>query len=163
MKSKFILFFLVVFAISISNAQKVNIADFEQAFQQDWVGSLTYKNYSDGKMVSIPCNLSVNQLDDKSFAVNYSYPDEPKANSKGKIVIKKKGGALGKGKIIQNELKDDGTRIIKTKSKGKDNNKKANIIRTYSLSPRVLTIKKEVNYIGETEKNLVRNIYEFKR
>ncbi|MDH3698805.1 MAG: hypothetical protein OEQ81_09080 [Flavobacteriaceae bacterium] len=129
----------------------------------EWEGSLTYMDYSSNKPYSMPANVSVtpgkniNQL-----SLYFTYPKEPKANSKDNISITKDGKALNKKALKSNQTMPDGQVLITTDYIGKDNNKKTNIRNLYSIGKEQFVIGKEVKF-GNTDKWLKRNEYSFIR
>ena len=140
---------------------KVTGKDLKSVISDAWKGELTYANYSDGRMVSIPCNLKITQLSDNKFSFEYIYPDEPKANNKQKIHLKKDGQLLGDQQVVSKE-KSGNQLIIKTIKEGKDNGEKALFFYTYTLSEEAFSMKKEYQTTGSDVVNF-RNEYVFKK
>jgi hypothetical protein len=92
----------------------------------------------------------------------YRYPNEPKANSKGKIKISDQGKKLNNESVISREVLADGSVQITTSYNGKDNNKEAIMKGVYILGKTICVIRKEVKYVN-SDKWLKRNEYSFQR
>lgn len=129
----------------------------------EWTGSLTYIDYSSNNPYTMPANLSASQGKDKhQLSLMYTYPNEPKANSKGRIKITEGGKKLNNETVVSREVLDDGSVQITTSYKGKDNNKEAMIKGVYILGKNICVIRKEVKYVN-SDKWLKRNEYSFQR
>jgi hypothetical protein len=117
--------------LSNFNAQtKIEISDFKVLNNTNWKGTLTFKNYSDGKQVTLKKTLSILVTKNK-IITKIKFPNEPKANSKKIIKIKRKGTYFGNEKVIKKEVVENGIIKITASYKGNDNNKKANINNIY--------------------------------
>ena len=161
MKSIFTLI-ISIFILSTLNAQtKIEISDFKILKNTNWQGTLTYKNYSDGKEVTLAATLKI-LLKKNKIITEISFPKEPEANSKRTIKIKRSGTYLGREKVINREILQDGFIKITTLFKGKDNNKKAKIRQTYLFNKDYFSITKEVEYLDSGEK-ILRNKQNYKR
>lgn len=121
-------------------------------------------DYRTNKKVSIPSNLSVRQSseDKLSWAFEYQYPDEPKANNKDIVTISKDGRTIDGETVIERTNLSGNVLKIVTEKSGSDNDKKAMFRYTYLIGSKSFTIKKEVRYEGATE-FLERNQYLWKR
>jgi len=129
----------------------------------DWTGSLTYMDYSSNKPYTMPSNLLVKQgSNEYQIILQFSYPNEPKANSKEKISIAKDGKQLNKNMVKSRQEMSVGLVKITTENQGKDNNKKALIRNTYLLGTNQFIISKEVKF-ENSEEWLKRNEYSFER
>ena len=94
----------------------------------------------------MPANLEVKPgKNSRELILHRIYPNEPKANGKGKIKISEDGLMLNKEAVVAKEVLTDGIKII-TEYSGKDNNQKAQIRNTYILQARSLVIRKEVQF-----------------
>ena len=140
----------------------VTMEDISSAIGE-WTGTLTYMNYSDGTPFSMPAKATIsigknsNELD-----LYYVYPNEPHANSSGKLRITKNGHQFNGHKVVSKSIMPDGQLQIVTEHNGKDNKQKATINNIYTLSVNQLIISKKVTYkkSGET---IIRNEYRFER
>ena len=129
----------------------------------DWTGSLTYIDYSSNKPYSMPADLTVEEgKNEFQFILNYSYPNEPHANSKGKFEITEDGTWINKNDIVSIERTENDGLIVKTEHSGKDNKKKAIIRNIYIISEDKFVISKEVKFEDSSEW-LKRNEYSFTR
>ena len=129
----------------------------------DWTGSLTYIDYSSNKPYTMPADVSVKQDKNKNkLTLNFKYPNEPNANSKGQISISKKGDKINKEIVVsKQELSNEQLEII-TEYNGKDNKKKALIRNKYILGSNQFVIRKEVRFENSNEW-IMRNEYSFER
>ena len=157
----FLLFFLSPLCL-LAQTESVSLNEEEFKILENvvWKGELTYRNYSDDKMVSIPVFLRVNKTKTNTWELEFTYPNEPKANSKSTFRLKKAGTFLNKQEIISKEKKEDGSLQFVTSKKGKDNNKPAEIQITYSVSENSFWYEKKVKPNGESE-FAFRNKYSF--
>ena len=158
-----ILSFLVLCILVASSSfgqTRVTISDFKNLDNSKWSGSLMYINYGDEKEVTLRTTMQI-LLEGNKILMNIQYPDEPKANSRESIKIKKNGTYLDDEEIIEKNM-EMGTMKMVTKYRGKDNNKPALIYKTYSISENEYTVEKKVDYLN-TEQKILRNRYHYKR
>ena len=157
---------LIVFALLFSldtYGQNTITPDDLNVLKGEWTGNLTYIDYSSNKPFTMPANLIVKQGKNKNQLLLFiSYPNEPNANSKDKIMISKNGSLLNKIEVISRKrMSNDQIQII-TEYSGKDNDKNALIKNVYILGKNQFVIRKEVKF--ENSKDwLVRNEYEYIR
>jgi len=148
--------------LSTVNAQtKIEISDFEILNNSKWIGTLMYKNYSDGKEVTLQTTMTI-YLKKNSVITEIKFPAEPKANSNNSVKIRKKGTYFGDEKVIKKEYLKNGIIKIITFYIGNDNGKKAKMYNTYLFNKNSFSITKEVEYIDSKEK-LIRNKQTYKR
>lgn len=158
-----ILSFLILFVLvglSSFGQTRVTISDFENLDNSQWQGSLMYINYGDEKEVTLRTTMQI-WLEGNKILMNIQYPDEPKANSRESVKIKKNGTYLDDEEIIDKKL-EMGAMTLVTKYHGKDNNKPAVIYKTYTISENEYTVEKKVDYLN-TEQKILRNRYRYKR
>ncbi len=128
----------------------------------DWTGSLTYIDYQSNEPYTMPANLQVKPGKNESELVLHNiYPNEPKANGKGKFKITAGGQKLNNEAVTAKEILSDGVKIV-TEYQGKDNNQKALIRNTYVLRSSSLIIRKEVRF-GDSSQWLKRNEFAYTR
>lgn len=151
-----------VFVLSPS-AQTVSIlpADIKVLEGEEWVGALTYTDYKSGKPTSIKSNVRFTMEKDRTWLAEYTYPDEPKANSRAGIVLSLDGSLFNDQKVIAKGTKGDILKIVTTKD-GTDNDKPAIFRYTYNISKETFSIRKEVKLDG-TDKYFERNKYSWTR
>jgi len=149
-------FFLIVF--NLTAQETIKLSDFEMLDNTSWKGSLTYKDYQSGELVKIDATMQITLENEKinSF-MQYTY--EPNKNYKSSVKIKKNGTYYGDEKIVSNTYENN-TRIIITMYKGRDNNKKATIYKTYKFNNNTFSVTKEVVF-KKTKERLTRNTYTF--
>jgi len=160
----------LVFSFGILAAQENSTEQEYSVTKQDidkliggWTGMLTYVDYSSKKQYSMPCNLKING-NERKLKLSYSYPNEPNANSKGKIKVSKDGSTINKKKIVSKTVDSANNVEIKVEHLGKDGNegKNALIRETYKIGMEYFVIRKEVKFEG-TSNWMIRNEYDFKR
>lgn len=158
------LFIVIACLFSINNQAQnsVTSADLEPLLGE-WKGTLTYVDYSSNKPYTMPAYLTASQgKSENQVSLMYRYPNEPKANSKGKIKISDQGKKLNNESVISREVLADGSVQITTSYNGKDNNKEAIMKGVYILGKTICVIRKEVKYVN-SDKWLKRNEYSFQR
>lgn len=161
MKNTIGLLFALLFAACVVSGQAVAGKDLKMLEGAAWTGSLTYLDYGSGKKTTIKSDLRVVKKSDGVWTFEYTYPDEPKANGNSDVSLSADGKTFNGQSVIARE-KDRGTlRIVATKE-GEDNKKKALFRYTYLLTKKTFTIRKDVQYVGETEW-FERNTYSWTR
>ena len=161
MKNLLGLLFVLLSLSSAVSAQSISEKDLKALEGGPWVGTLTYLDYGSGKKTEIKSNLNVVKKSDGVWTFEYIYPDEPKANGSSEIAIGDSGKTFN-GQAVKSKALRDGTLQIVTTKDGDDNKKKAVFRYTYSITPKTFSIRKEVQYVGETEW-FERNVYSWTR
>lgn len=130
-----------------------------------WKGSLTYLDYTSNKPFSMPANIIVKDFKtNNNIICSFIYPEEPGANAPDTIFITKNGRYLNNEEIkTKKKFKRDSLEIL-TETEGIDgnDNKAAKIRHTYTLGRNTYSIKKEVQFIGQSQW-IIRNEYKFIR
>lgn len=149
---------------SNSARNKIELQDIQNLIGE-WKGTLTYMDYSSNKPYSMPCEVEIkSKRKNRKLILKYNYPNEPKANNKGKLKISKGRKKLN-GKLIVSRSKTmDGNIQITTEYNGKNGNenKKALIRNVYIIGVNKFVIRKEVQFEGSKEW-IRRNEYDFKK
>lgn len=129
-----------------------------------WMGTLTYLDYRSNKKVSIPSNLTVTQSagDESSWAFEYEYPEEPKANGKQTLKLSDDGAVFDGETVVERAGLDGGGFRLVTVKRGRDNDKEALFRFTYTFEGKTFSIKKEVRPEGAAD-FFERNTYSWKR
>lgn len=140
---------------------KVSGQDFF-AIDGEWVGTLTYTDYSSGMPIEIAANVNVTRVSDNGIDYTISYPDEPWEDSESTTTISKDGRLLGGQVVSERTTAEDGTLIVTTRYRGEDDNRPADIRQTYGLSETTFYIRKDVKF-DDSDTFLLRNIYAFTR
>lgn len=143
---------------------KTSAKDFQQ-ITGNWQGSLTYLDYSTNKPYTMPANVEVRQIaNTNSFIFSNTYPKETNANSADTVVILANGKYIGKELVVSRKHLSKNSIEIITEEAGTDgnDNKPATFKHTYSFSTTTLTIRKDVQFKGET-KWINRHVYSYKR
>ena len=143
---------------------KVKSRDLQILMGAQWIGTLTYLDYSRNKPVSIPSKLTVTQSkgDKLSWVFEYQYPDEPKANSEETVTISKDGKTIGGETVVERTKLAGNTLRIVTEKNGMDDNKKSLFRHTYLINANNFSIRKEVRFEGTAE-FFERNQYSWRR
>ena len=158
MKTLATLFILFISTITVAQST-IQLSDYDILHNTEWKGTLTYKDYTSGKLQDVETLLQVEIKGDKIISdIQYTY--EPKKNNRSKVKISEDGLFYGNEKVVSNTF-ENGVRTIKTTFQGKDNNIKATFYKTYTFSSTEFQIKKEVQY--EDGEPFTRNIYNFKK
>ena len=156
-KSSALTFFIVLFALAASlDIHAQDIGDSDRVLRSDlssmigsWQGTLTYKNYRDGQLVSIKADLEVEEgRKPMQLLASNVYPDEPNANGNYKITVTKNGSLWNKNEVISRTKSADGTITIKVIFTGRDDSRPAVIRNTYVVTDESLTVRKEVKFDG---------------
>jgi hypothetical protein len=161
MKNTITLMFTVLFLSCVVSAQSISGKDLKALEGGTWVGTLTYLDYGSGKKTEIKSNLNVVKKSDDVWTFDYIYPEEPKANGSSEYALTD-GGKAFNGQAVASKKRRDGTLEIVTTKDGDDNKKKAVFRFTYLITPKSFSIRKEVQYVGQTEW-FERNIYSWIR
>lgn len=118
----------------------------------NWTGTITYLDYRSGKPFTMPANLEVKMTGYPNKLLLYNtYPNEPEANDTDKLKLSKKGTHLNKAKVVSREVLPNGQVVIMAQKKGKDDNKKAMMRYTYTVSENQFVIRKDVKFDGAEE------------
>ncbi|MEO5858037.1 MAG: hypothetical protein ABIR33_03720 [Pyrinomonadaceae bacterium] len=152
---------VLVFASCVVSAQAVAGKDLGVLEGGTWVGTLEYLDYGSGKRTAIRSDLNVVKKADGVWTFEYVYPDEPKANESSEVVLSGDGKTFN-GQAVASKQRRDGRLEIVTTKDGDDNSKKAVFRFTYSISAKAFSIRKEVQYVGESGW-FERNIYSWTR
>lgn len=113
----------------------------------------------------MPANLNVKDFKSSNLIVcSLIYPKEPGANSLDTIFISKDGRLLNKEPVkTKRKLDKDNLEIVTEINSIDGNDNKPAIIRhTYTLGSSTYSIKKEVQFAGQTQW-ILRNEYKFIR
>jgi hypothetical protein len=111
----------------------------------------------------MPANLEVEQgKNENQITLSNIYPKEPKANNSEKIRLTGNGSILNGNKVVSKKLDQKGLITIVTEKKGKDDNKKATLRYTYSISSNEFSIVKEVQF-EDSKDWILRSKFEYKR
>ena len=140
----------------------ITAEDFKIVEGDNWIGSLTYLDYSADKRVTIPASSTVKVSSPTTIKYTISYPEEPWEDTRQKIKISKLGDALDGHKVISRDIRSDGNLEIQTENRGEDDGKAAEIRMTYILGEKAYSFSKDVKVCNETD-FINRNIYSFTR
>lgn len=139
----------------------ISIEELKALDQTEWVGELMYINYGDGRVVILKTKMQIEIKKDK-IIMQTQYINEPSANSKSSIKLKKNGTYFGDEKIIEKTISESGLMTFITEYEGRDANKPAKIIKTYVYDNTKFSVTKEVQFEGASER-FVRNAYTYEK
>jgi len=149
----------VILLPNVFAQKQVTLDSFRHLDNSFWSGNLMYINYSDGKEIHINATLEIILTED-GIVQKMAYPDEPNANYTSDIPFKDNGRFFGDEEVIETKLINNQIVELTTYYKGMDNNKKADIYKTYLFGDTRLTITIVVVY-KKTKQKMVRNRYTF--
>lgn len=149
--------------INFTFAQKITPGDLK-IIEGNWVGTLTYLDYTTNKPFTMPSNTTYEQSKTNAnlYFRSIGYSAEPHANQKDTMVISVDGKMLDEYSVISvKKITNDGLEIIVQK-KGVDGNenKPALLKKTITITKNYLTICKEVLF-DDAKKWVVRHTYSF--
>lgn len=145
----------------LDNAPRISEKDFAPIIGEDWTGSLSYKDYSSEKQVSIPVNASVEKITSRTIVYRLEYPKEPDYNSVQRLRISRDGTRIDGVPIVKLE-RVDGRLEITTRQRSSDNNIPANIEIVYQIGRNQFDIVQRV-IPDDGGASFTRNRYSFKR
>lgn len=163
MKSpKLVLACIILLSINSYTQNKITGDDLKTVLG-DWTGTLTYLDYRTNESITMPANLKVEQGND-TLQLNLfsSFPNEPKANRKGKIKIAKNGIGLDNMPVKSLQRSGDGRLAIITRVRGRDGKKKALMRKVYILGANQFIIRQDVQIEGSNEW-LNRSLFTYQR
>lgn len=159
MRSLFLILLNLLLTTTIFSQTTVSLSDLEPLDNTSWSGSLMYVNYSDGKEVTLRTTMQT-KIEGGKIIMQTQYPDEPSANFKRSMKLKRAGAFLGSEEIIERINLENGLLKLVTKFYGKDKNKPATMFKTYLLGRNEFSITKSVKYKNSKEK-FIRNRYTY--
>ncbi|MFC4232911.1 hypothetical protein ACFOW1_13495 [Parasediminibacterium paludis] len=162
-------FIIVIFNLCIfqthlySQGQAIQPSDLK-ILEGNWVGTLTYLDYTSGKPYTMPANTNFEQSKNNPniYFRSVGYSTEPHANQKDSMIISPNGQMLDDFTIVSfKKTSNDTVEIISEKDGADGNdNKPATIRRTFSITATTFVIKKEVLFKGSSTW-LLRHTYSF--
>ncbi len=167
--------------VEAATQPKVSAATFRAVAEVTWRGTLTYRNYSDGKSVSIPSNVRLERQPPSgppttlgTYKWMTGYDDEPHVDSATVFSIIEGGRALQFGETIERVVAftrtpstDEasfalGTRVVITEHAGEDDNRPATIRKVYTLSSHTFSVQKLIRW-NDSDHFIERHIYRWSR
>lgn len=156
----FALLFVAQWALAESPC--VTQADLTMLDGAPWTGSLSYLDYSSGESEQIPVTIQFDKPGKKKVIYRIKYPGESQYNSREKLRISKDGRKLNGEPVVSRSVLEDGTIVVVTEYRDKDDGQQADIRMTYSLHASRLEIRKEVRFDSDGE-YFERNAYRLTR
>ena len=159
----FIFIFSLALIVSASaQTAKISAKDLKPLEGRQWVGDLTYLDYTSKKKTSIKSNVTITRANDLTWIFDMQYPLEPNANSKDETKLSADGRTFDGETVIERiELPDGILKIVTTKT-GKDDNRDSTFRHVYLIGKKSFSIKKEVKFDGSVE-YFERNTYSWTR
>ena len=156
--------FLILVSVSANGQNKPSISakDFAMLTGKQWMGTLTYLDYSSGKQTTIPANLTVVKENNRVWYFLNEYPQEPQENSTDTVLLNRDRRSFNNQTIISRKKINNNTLEIITE-KESDGDEVAKIFRyTYRINNKKYSVKKEERRLTE-EKFIERNTYSYQR
>jgi hypothetical protein len=158
MTKQFIYFVILICSLTVADivAQTeavISSKDFE-ILKGNWYGSLTYLDYSSNKPYTMPADLVIEQIGETNeFIFSNMYPDEANANSVDTLRITQDGKMINEGVVKSVSKLDNGNTEAVTEFMSVDGNenKPALIRHTYTMGQEVFTVRKDVQFTGQSE------------
>ncbi|TGE15400.1 DoxX family protein [Hymenobacter elongatus] len=135
---------------------------------QQWQGSLTYRNYSDQKLVTLPTVLNGMQSSPQELVLDFIYQEPEGGQVKGydKVQFSADGTrVVWDGVAMQVRSKTqlpDQTLQFVLEGQGRDDDKSCLLRRTVLCNPHLFSVVKEVKYDGSSA-FIIRNTYRFQQ
>lgn len=144
------------------NTMKVTMDDLNRLQGDNWEGSLSYLNYGSDKRSTIPVKLAIKVLDENTLQYAIKYPEEEQYNAKERLKLSSDGTHIDGYRITNREQTAEGTLVLTTEGKGRDDNRPAQIQMVYLVAADQFSIRKNVRFTSD-EAYLNRNEYSFLR
>ncbi|WP_409432060.1 hypothetical protein ACJ3XI_07510 [Litorimonas sp. RW-G-Af-16] len=140
----------------------VSLSDLAVLTGDDWVGSLTYLDYSSGEMAEIATKVSIQAPESRQITYTISYPDEPWEDGTDTIKLSEDGRLVDGYVVIQSQTGEAGEVMFMTEHAGEDDNQPATIRMAYRVAPKEFQIRKDVKFEA-SEAFITRSTYAFSR
>ncbi len=140
-------------------------ADMDALTGAHWKGTLTYLDYTTGKLITIKSSLLVSRRPGEgapAWDVRIGYTDEPQKDGGESVTLPRDGAEFfGAAVVERSAMSTGGTRIV-TETRGEDDGKPALVRKVYTITPRRCVVKKLVRWDG-TPGFFERNAYDWSR
>ncbi len=137
------------------------ITDFSAMLGEEWSGELEYLNYGSTERSTIPVRMVARDMGKRSLRYGVIYPGETHMNARDTLRISRDGTQINGNTITRRSTSADGSLILVTEGKGRDDNRAAEIRMTYEISADRFSIRKDVRFEGAEFIN--RNVYRLTR
>lgn len=135
-------------------------AELLPAVGTDWVGTLTYRDYSAPDVQrTLRVEVAV-AADEAGLRLALHYPNEPHADGVETLALAADGRSFAGAPIVARERDGDTLEIV-TRGPGEDDGRPATVEHVYRFGPRELQVRKVVQIDGQEP--FVRNEYRFRR
>ncbi|MEL7296333.1 MAG: hypothetical protein AAGJ86_01660 [Pseudomonadota bacterium] len=148
--------------LALADSPRVTHADLAILDGAPWIGSLNYLDYSSGEVEQIPVTIQFDKPGKRKVIYRIKYPGESQYNSREKLKISADGAKLNGEPIVSRTDLEDGTIVVVTEHRDKDDGRPADIRMTYSLHAARLEIRKEVRFASDSA-YFERNAYRLTR
>ena len=140
---------VVVGVMGCQTAPAIGAADIDRLTGPQWMGTLTYLDYTSHVETTIKSSLLVARLPeqpDGAFAwdMRVGYADEPHANSGETAVLARGGRFFRDGNVLECAVLSDGTVRVATEQDGQDDGRAAQLRFVYLLGDKQCSIQKLV-------------------
>ncbi|MBV7267592.1 hypothetical protein [Winogradskyella luteola] len=158
MKTLFTTISILCLVLTANAQDTIKLSDFESIDNTNWKGTLTYTDYQSGELETIDATMQF-KIDGDKIKTSVQYTYEPNKNYNGSVKIRKNGTYFGNEKVVS-FTEDNGTKVLVTTHRGKDDNRKADMYITHTLTDTTYIVSKEVVYL-DTKERLTRNTYNY--
>jgi len=124
------------------------IGDFASLEGEDWSGELEYLNYGSDKRSTIPVRMVVRKADGRAMPYGFIYPGEEHKNARERLRVSRDGARLNGQTIVQRYIDRNGSLVVVTEGKGRDDRRPADIRLTYVISDTSFINRKDVRFEG---------------
>jgi len=146
----------------------VTATDLRPLLRSEWQGALTYRDYQNQQLVTLPTQLHVSQVTPQELTLSYDYrePNGKVVQGTDHLRLQENGTQLEwDGLLMQVQRKQKlpaHTLRLELLGEGQDNNRSATIRRTVLLAEKRYSVRKEVRFAGDTT-FLLRHEYLFRQ
>jgi hypothetical protein len=155
MKKIAVLFLLTCFINRPAVAQTATLSPADlQPLTGYWRGTITYLDYTTNKPFTMPADVEIGQIGNRSqFSFANNFPEEKNANWIDTFTISGGGTMLNDEAVISKTLLADGSLQLITQNEGVDgnDNKPALFRHTYIIGSNIFSKRKDVQFKGSTE------------
>jgi len=142
-------------------APLASITDFSTMLGKEWSGELEYLNYGSAERSTIPVRMVARDMGKRSLRYGVIYPGETHKNARNSLRISRDGTQINGNTITQRSTNAEGSLVLVTQGKGRDDNRAADVRMTYELGANRFSIRKDVRFEGSEFIN--RNVYRLTR
>lgn len=157
----FLLLLCISTSSTLSYSQSVDISNYFKQVVGSWEGSLTYLDYSTNKPFTIPANIEIEQVAERTFTLLNSFPEETNVVWVDTFQFNTENLFLNTANIIETKIIGNTFNFI-TEEAGFDGNDNAPAIirHFYTVCADSFSSRKEVKFI-DSDKWVIRHTYNY--